>query len=379
MPRLLIASGVPLDSWIKSLPVWFNHEVAYWLLVAIIGVFIISLTYLVPHLISRKRRNQIEVSSPLKIEVQEDGIAYFRVEDEKGHFPQGSKNQVLSIRVYSKEAINDVKVYISEIETFSYDNDTLQNLLPIRLNFKNVIVSHPVSFSADETQQVDVVSYSSGRQVCNFQLEQFGEGEKPEVFISSSPVCCKIQIKIYGKNVSSSQQSFKIYYKEPLQYNYANNSKQRIFMKRISEEQQHDIIDSQQKTIESLKEQPPSSKLKINFKQGEHPWVKEQPGRSNGKDYIFSIELMNLGSGNIHNPKVRLFIKSSENDTFKEQWDLQVNSKDIPKTDEEGEGELVGVLKYFKYTEHKIGDDHLWMIGSEKENNKKKAEIPVQK
>ena len=68
----------------------------------IIGVFIISLTYLVPQLISRKRRNQIEVSSPLKIEVQEDGNAYFRVEDEKGYSPQGSKKQVLSIRVYSK-------------------------------------------------------------------------------------------------------------------------------------------------------------------------------------------------------------------------------------------------------------------------------------
>ena len=116
-----------------------------------------------------------------------------------------------------------MKVYISEIETFSYDNDTLQNLLPICLNFKNVKAGNSVSFSADETQQVDVISYSSGRKVCHLQLEQFGKGEKPEVFISSSPVCCKIQIKIYGKNVSSSQQSFKIYYKEPLQYNYANN------------------------------------------------------------------------------------------------------------------------------------------------------------
>ncbi len=120
-------------------------------------------------------------------------------------------------------------------------------------------------------------------------------------------------------------------------------------------------------------------KLKINFKQGGHHYVKEQPGDVNGQDYFFSIELMNLGTGNINNPKARLFIKSSQDDNYNEQWNLHVNSKNIPKTDEEGEGEFVGVLKYFVHTENKIGDDCLWMIGREKDNNNQKAKITVQK
>lgn len=152
----------------------------------------------------------------------------------------------------------------------------------------------------------------------------------------------------------------------------------RVVPKRIYKEQQG-IIDSQQKTIESLEGQQ-RHKLEVNFKQGEHPWVKEQSGTlPNGKDYIFSIELMNSGPGNINNPKVRLFIKSSEDDNFKKQWNLQVNSKDIPKTDEEEEGEFVGVLKYFRRTENKSGNDALWMIGSVKEKNNEKARIPIQK
>lgn len=182
--------------------------------------------------------------SPLKIEIQKDGNAYYRVEDEKGNIPQGYKKQILSIRVYSEEAIDDVKVYINEIETSSYDNDTLQNLLPIPLNFRNMKDGNPVSLSADETQKVDVVSYSSGREVCHVQLEQFGEGEKPEVFMGEVPIFCKIQIKVTGKGVSSIKQYFEIFYTDSLAYNYSDNSRQRIFMKHVFSEDKESIESS---------------------------------------------------------------------------------------------------------------------------------------
>ncbi len=381
-PRLLIAFGVPLDDWIKRLPVWFNPEVVYWLFVAIIGAFILSLTYLIPCLISRKKRSQTDVSSPLKIKVQEDGNAYFRVEDEKRHSLQGSKRQVLSIKVHSKEAVDDVKIYISEIET-SYDKDALQNLLPIRLNFKDANTDYPVSLSADESQQVDVVSYSSGLKACELELEQFGSEDNPKVFMYGSPFCLKIQIKIYGNNERLSQQSFEIYMKEPLVYNYASNSTQRIFMKRVSSEQQV-IIDSQRKTIESLKEQQ-EPKLEVTFEKGKKPYLepfrKTSPiSKRDGQLYIYRIRVENTCSEIIKNVNVKLMkIEECPEGFSAEGCNLQfrhypgVKAKDIQTEDDI----FVDIIGYFDPYNKDIEKKEMYILHTEQE--KLKSDIPVKK
>jgi hypothetical protein len=67
-PKILIALGVPLDNWLKSFPNLLSHEAAYWLLVAFIGIFVISLTYIIPFLVSRNKKGQTDVPSSHKIE-----------------------------------------------------------------------------------------------------------------------------------------------------------------------------------------------------------------------------------------------------------------------------------------------------------------------
>lgn len=135
---------------------------------------------------------------------------------------------------------------------------------------------------------------------------------------------------------------------------------------------ENDITTEREPIVDETK----SAELKVIFKQGKLPWVREQRGDLNGQDYIFRIELMNLGSETIHNPRVRLVeIKPDSRDEITVPCDLQVKNKDIPKTDKEGEGEFVDVLKYFRHVEHKDGIDRLWMIGSIENRGYK---IPVQ-
>lgn len=71
-PRFLIASGVPLDTWIKDLAykfkdasAWINYDSIYWVLVLIIGLFVISLTYLIPYFLSKQKQEKVaEIIEP---------------------------------------------------------------------------------------------------------------------------------------------------------------------------------------------------------------------------------------------------------------------------------------------------------------------------
>ncbi|MCH8014913.1 MAG: hypothetical protein IH823_09115, partial [Candidatus Dadabacteria bacterium] len=74
-PRFLIASGVPLDTWIKYLAykfkdasAWINYDSIYWVLVLIIGLFVISLTYLIPYFLSKQKQEKVAeiIESPPK-------------------------------------------------------------------------------------------------------------------------------------------------------------------------------------------------------------------------------------------------------------------------------------------------------------------------
>lgn len=63
-PKILIGLGVPLDKWIdgfitqfKNPPTWINYDSIYWSMVAVFGVFIISLTYFMPYIFSRRKRD----------------------------------------------------------------------------------------------------------------------------------------------------------------------------------------------------------------------------------------------------------------------------------------------------------------------------------
>ena len=121
-------------------------------------------------------------------------------------------------------------------------------------------------------------------------------------------------------------------------------------------------MNSSQKTLESLKEQL-RPKLKVNFKPGKRPWVLDKQPTSSRQHFIFGIELMNSGLEYIQDPKVRLLeIHPSPDDNFIVPDELQLDTKDIQKTDKEGQGEIVEVFEY----EHYFGEgtDHLVMIGS---------------
>jgi hypothetical protein len=145
----------------------------------------------------------------------------------------------------------------------------------------------------------------------------------------------------------------------------------RVVPEHIYNEQQ-DIIDSQREIIKSLEEQR-RPKLEVTFKQGVRPWFQEQPSTTaSGQDYIYRIELMNLGSETIHNLRVRLYIEPHPRASFNVPCDLQLNNKDIPKTDKEGEGEFVNVFKYFRPS--KDGHEMLWI----NDIYQAKSKIPVQ-
>lgn len=132
--------------------------------------------------------------------------------------------------------------------------------------------------------------------------------------------------------------------------------------KRMGLREARKIISSQQQSADSSGEQLPV-KLKVNYKPGERPWVLDKQATSNGQDYVFRIELMNLGLEKVQITRIRLVeIKPDPRDEITVPCDLQLDSKDIHKTDKEGEGEFVDVFKYFRHSQG--GNDHLWMIGS---------------
>jgi len=148
----------------------------------------------------------------------------------------------------------------------------------------------------------------------------------------------------------------------------------RVVPERIYNEQQ-DTIDSLRKTIESLEGQQ-LTRLEVTFEKGVRPWVLDRPATANNQEFIFRIELMNLGSDMIKNARVRLLnIDPLPDDSFDVPCDLLIDDKNIRKTDNQGEGEFVSVFKYLFHNRSKDGTDHLWMIGSE---NNKGINMPLQ-
>ncbi len=179
-----------IDKWINltlylSMQTTINQNIFQWIFLAtgFLIIFICSGAY--KKAWQKLRRK--DTYSPLKIEVHEDGNAYFRVVDETrlGHL-QNKKKQVLSIKVRANVSTDNVKVFVNKIET-KHEDDKFQNLLPIYLGFKDIKDSNSMSFSADETQQVDVVSYSVNQGCSELQLEQFGNAENrgtPYLFLA---------------------------------------------------------------------------------------------------------------------------------------------------------------------------------------------------
>lgn len=80
-PKILIGVGVPLDKWINGFiaelngpPKFINYDSIYWFLVAVFGVFLISLTYIVPYIftkIKQKSKQNIIVDAPPPIATAE--------------------------------------------------------------------------------------------------------------------------------------------------------------------------------------------------------------------------------------------------------------------------------------------------------------------
>ncbi len=150
-PRLLIAFGVPLDDWIKSFPSWFNYDVIYWLLVVIFATFIISLTYLVPYILSGKKEQQ---EPKLQIDFDENKPKYLCIDCETDNaiYAYDSVKYRVGISNTSKtQTIKNVEVRITCIHECP---EWLSGKVPIILNHncKEVFDIHP-----DKQKPVDVV------------------------------------------------------------------------------------------------------------------------------------------------------------------------------------------------------------------------------
>ncbi len=68
----LLVTYTSLGIWLETPTNWINRDVAYYLLLLVIGIIILSSTYIIPYYFSKRKRikSKYGLSSPLKIEVE---------------------------------------------------------------------------------------------------------------------------------------------------------------------------------------------------------------------------------------------------------------------------------------------------------------------
>ncbi len=215
--------------------------------------------------------------SPLKIEVLEDGNAYFDVGDlfKGGRIGQGRK-QILSIRIHNTggKTIDDVEVCVNKIEPLSERTSVGQIQLPIYLHITGTESDvGSLAFSPDQRRSVDVLSYSTAHYDWHVYIESIGKELKPKLFIGEL-ISYKIEIKVTGRGVDSSRQDFEISMTNPPDGVYTPTT-QLIFMKRVFKENQ--VLKEQQKP-----------KLRIDFNENDTGYFYE----SDNFKKVFSLKTL---------------------------------------------------------------------------------------